>query len=90
MVEGPGFSEKSSSALLRCLLGAGGDRLRAKMETAPQRHTLRGGCISGMICDAKDVSIFALRLAGIVKAPLRFFPKIPWLLRRHSFNIMGE
>ncbi|MET3291810.1 UNVERIFIED_CONTAM: hypothetical protein ABID98_004380 [Brevibacillus sp. OAP136] len=55
------------------------DRLRGKRETAPQSHTLRGGSISRMICDAKDVSLFPLRLAGIVKAPLHFFPKIPSL-----------
>ncbi|WP_183192484.1 hypothetical protein [Brevibacillus fluminis] len=33
-----------------------------------------------MICGAIDVSLFPLRLAGIVKAQLHLFPKIPLLL----------
>ncbi|MGO0059858.1 hypothetical protein ACTID9_07580 [Brevibacillus fluminis] len=36
-----------------------------KMKTAPQSHTLRGGCISGMIWGAKPFSFFAHGLAGI-------------------------
>ncbi|WP_148040381.1 hypothetical protein [Brevibacillus fluminis] len=41
---------------------------RPKMKTAPQSHTLRGGCISGRICGARAFSFLGESLDGIVRA----------------------
>ncbi|RNB92445.1 hypothetical protein EDM56_01725 [Brevibacillus fluminis] len=73
-----GFSGKSYASAVTMPAGGRGERLRGKTETAPKSHTLRGGCISMMMLDAKDVSIFPLRLVGIVKASAPLFPENPF------------